>query len=259
MIYLTALGALHRPQVFNSSSESTAGGIDQQNSRQKITDAAIAMTGIAYDLQTRDQLRYLSTSSIPAFLSATLIHLLDIRSPNEQARNVSIGRFYQCLQALHRLQEMYASADYAVQFLKSVLKKTDVYIPMLDYELGISRVPIAGERNWSNSMQPSHISVDPQTGMMAYPTPSSSNSQRDLPANADMYDRTNTNANGCETAMISGDGGATMQFPIEGLGLFPQLEDWGDANGLLPALITSDADPTWFLSNNGNLSHLDTM
>ncbi|EON98413.1 putative c6 transcription factor protein [Phaeoacremonium minimum UCRPA7] len=134
MIYLTALGALHRPRALMSSSsrpESPDTNNAKKTSLRKVKEAAVAMTKLAFDLQCENQLRYLSTSSVPAFLSATLIHLLDIRDPDEELRNLSIGRFYQCFHALYELQDMYASADYAIRFLETVLVRMGTHIPML--------------------------------------------------------------------------------------------------------------------------------
>lgn len=131
MIYLTTVCVLHKPHVLNPESEASEGGVSKQISRKRVTEAAVAITKLAFHLQSSTQLRFLSTSSVPAFLSATLIHLLDIRSPDEQVRNISIGRFHQCVSALQDLQNMYSSADYAVHFLEMVLKKTGVTVPMM--------------------------------------------------------------------------------------------------------------------------------
>jgi hypothetical protein len=128
MIYLTALGVLHRPQIFRASEDRDS---TRFLSGQKVTDAAIEITQLAYDMQLHDQLRYLSTSSVPAFVSAALIHLFEIRSTKEDVRNVSIGRFFQCMQVLRHLQDMYSSADYAVYFLESVIRKTGIQVPLL--------------------------------------------------------------------------------------------------------------------------------
>lgn len=130
MKYLTALGALHRPQVFDRGSD----GIDEArkaDSRRKLTEVAVAITKLAFDLQSSGQLRYAPTSSIPAFLSAALIHLLNTRSSDEETRNISIGRFYQCLGALHQLQTMYAAADQAVQIIDNMLENAGFMLPLL--------------------------------------------------------------------------------------------------------------------------------
>ena len=130
LTYLTAVGALHRPQVFYSGSEGTDPA-RKANSRRKVTEAAVAITKLAFDLQYNGQMCYAPTSSIPAFLSAALIHLLNTRSPDEELRNISIGRFCQCLDALHQLQGMYAAADQAVQIINNMLESAGFMLPLL--------------------------------------------------------------------------------------------------------------------------------
>ncbi|CAK7200315.1 hypothetical protein SEUCBS139899_003006 [Sporothrix eucalyptigena] len=134
MIYLTTLGALHRPRALMrppSWCKVPDAVSIRKTSLTKVREAAIAMTRLAFDLQSENHLRYLWTSGVPAFLSATQIHLLDINDPDEQVRNMSLGRFYQCFHALCELQDMYTSVDYALRFLENVLKKAGTSIPML--------------------------------------------------------------------------------------------------------------------------------
>jgi hypothetical protein len=180
MIYLTALGILHRPEIVRASSNAAAGGNPGKLSRQKVTDAAIQMTQLAYDMQLQNQLRYLSTSSIPAFVSAALIHLFEIRSTQEDVRNVSIGRFFQCAHVLHQLQDMYASADYAVHFLESVVQKTGIQVPVLSLKyLPSSRGP--GNPNTSATCASTTLhatsSSPADPTQKRYPTPSSFDNQ----------------------------------------------------------------------------------
>ncbi|KAJ5556295.1 fungal-specific transcription factor domain-containing protein [Penicillium frequentans] len=177
MIFPTALGILHRPQVVRGSSNADAGGNIRKMSRQKFTDAAIQITQLAYDMQLQNQLRYLSTSSIPAFISAALIHLFEIRSTQEEVRNLSICRFFQCVHVLHQLQEMYASADYAVYFLESVIQKTGIQVPMLS----LTYLPSSrglGKSNASATCLPTTLhatsSSPADPTQKRYPTPSSS-------------------------------------------------------------------------------------
>lgn len=192
-IYLTTVGVLHRPQAFYTckaagKSEDTeaasAEGANQQQddapyqeSNKKVQDAAIALTKLAFDMQSRNLLRYSSTSAIPALLSATLIHLLNTRSNDEEVRNISVGRFYHCFGALQQLQDMYASAEYTVRFIKTVLRTAHLNTPLLTMSLSNS----SGDWDNSNSNKNSsswqaadadeNMSVDAAT---AYPSPSMS-------------------------------------------------------------------------------------
>ncbi|KAF5230942.1 hypothetical protein FANTH_13621 [Fusarium anthophilum] len=131
MIYLTSTAILHRPQA-QRLDDSSEDDIATRRSADKIADAAGGITQVAYDLHQRDQLRFASTSAIPALLSAILIHLNDIASSRQDARYASIGQFYQCWQAIQSLREMYASADHVIRFLEAVIQRTNVSIPMLN-------------------------------------------------------------------------------------------------------------------------------
>lgn len=174
MIYLTAVTALHRPRAFQCSSDAGDDAAGVMDSESKVTEAAIGVTDIAYDLYSRAQLCYLSTSSIPAILWATLIHIIGIRSTKEDVRNSSIGRFFQCRQALEDLRDIYASADHAVRFLEAVIRKTDVRIPMLSMGAG------AGP---SSSILETHLAGPRDTGLAYHSfSPVTSNFQNNLVA-----------------------------------------------------------------------------
>ncbi|KAK7215967.1 hypothetical protein V2G26_003970 [Clonostachys chloroleuca] len=110
IIYLNTIGALHRPRAF-SPATSPAELTNRKNSMHRVKEAAIATTKLAFDLQSENQFHYLSTSSIPAFLSAALIHLRDVCSPVEE--------------------EMYVAAELAIRFLEKVIKTIDLPSPML--------------------------------------------------------------------------------------------------------------------------------
>ncbi|KAL4809779.1 fungal-specific transcription factor domain-containing protein [Aspergillus unguis] len=267
MIYLTALGALHRPQVFYSDADETgdptsSAGVSKV-SRERVTQAAIAMTKLACDLQSSNQLRFLSTSSVPAFLSATLIHLLDMRSADDEVRTISIGRFYQCVQALQELQDIYASADFAIQFLETVLKSTDINVPTLKF--GVPQPSPSKNVPWqdpSSTARPT-LQTSPSRLATAYPSPSSStNNQLYLNGGGGMarneeasfsmemmppaaYPFPNT------FDMWSGDGrdSAMQQQPGDFFPASGCLSSWSDIDSLLPALINYDVDPSLLLDD----------
>ncbi|KAH6972128.1 fungal-specific transcription factor domain-containing protein [Ilyonectria sp. MPI-CAGE-AT-0026] len=133
IIYLATMTILHRPHALQVSANTSADIlVNSRLSTEKVTEAAAEMTEVVYNLQQDNQLRFASTSAVPALLSASLIHLVDARSTKRDVRNVSIGRFYQCWQALQYLQDMYACAEHAVWLLEAVIQKTKVQIPMLN-------------------------------------------------------------------------------------------------------------------------------
>lgn len=255
MIYLTTLSALHRPQVFRPQPGSSNGSMNTPSSRRKVTEAAIAMTKLAYELQCHDQLRYLSTSSIPAFLSATLIHLLDIRNPEEDVRNVSIGRFYQCLQALHQLRDMYASADYAIKFLHIVLESIKVRIPMLSQTAGLPSVDMSDEANRGPAVSPHFAHTLGGSSANNYPTPTSN---RNLQPPALMpTDETTIGLDETQRLLSPLDSfeystpGATFYSGIQpAMDTLPSgMFNWGEYDSLLPGLL--NFDPGLFTDSTG--------
>lgn len=130
MMYHTAVTVLHRPRALQSARQ-THEESAVHLSRQRITEAAVTITGLIYELDTSNSLRHCSTSTITALLAATMIHLIDVRSVKEDIRNRSIGRFYHCWEALQQLRDMYASADYAVWFVETAIRQSKLHIPML--------------------------------------------------------------------------------------------------------------------------------
>ncbi|CAH0047473.1 unnamed protein product [Clonostachys solani] len=247
MIYLNTVGALHRPQAF-SPTTSPAESVNRKNSIQRVKEAAIATTKLAFDLQSENQFHYLSTSSIPAFLSAALIHLRDVCSPVEEVRSTGIGRFYQSVQALHQLQEMYVAAELAIRFLEKVIKTIDLPSPMLA-AIRISRAsgPQMGVENRNLIAFWGYHSND--RGFPGFVTPSGPHSQDLAPSNTSRPDLANLQPAPSPSinnifnnfALDRGQLGSVPEdFQIPQM--FPGLE----ADGPLPELINFDIDPSFF-------------
>ncbi|KAF5601188.1 cutinase transcription factor 1 beta [Fusarium pseudocircinatum] len=240
MIYLTSTAILHRPQA-QRLDDSSEDDITTRRSADKIADAAGGITQVAYDLHQRDQLRFASTSAIPALISAILIHLNDIASSRQDARYASIGQFYQCWQAIHSLRDMYASADHVIWFLEAVIQRTNVNIPMLkldplkntrrpkkqqvkkghaEAEKG-SQVARAGDRA---ALNPPNSRITPETmGSIPVGTQALGEGSTLLPVDA---------------------GNMESQFFID-----PWTDFDAEAN-LLQALVHFDADPNFFPVTN---------
>ncbi|KKZ63828.1 hypothetical protein EMCG_01933 [[Emmonsia] crescens] len=128
MIYLTTSSALHRPQVLPATPFPTVEAGLHDLSRNKVRHAAIEITNIAQHLHTMDLTRYLPTTGVTVLLPAVIIHLLDIKSNDLNVRSASLHRFYQCMQILQRLREIYASADFATFFLEAAIRKAGVQV-----------------------------------------------------------------------------------------------------------------------------------
>ncbi|KAL4902502.1 hypothetical protein BDW74DRAFT_157919 [Aspergillus multicolor] len=128
MVYLTTSSALHRPQVLPAVPFPSMDTELQDMSRNKVRFAAIEITNIAQDLHSLDLTRYFPTTGVTVLLPAVIIHLLDIKSSDQNVRMTSLQRFYQCMRILQRLREIYASADFATSFLEAAIRKAGIQL-----------------------------------------------------------------------------------------------------------------------------------
>ncbi|TVY32554.1 Cutinase transcription factor 1 beta [Lachnellula subtilissima] len=130
MIYFTTLSALHRPQVLPSGVLPDSSRKLQDLSRKKVREASREITRIAQALHTRGLEKYLPTTGVTVLLPAIIIHLLDIKSSNDEARQQAMDGFCQCMVVLEKLRDTYASADFATQFLEAAIKRADIDVVM---------------------------------------------------------------------------------------------------------------------------------
>ncbi|OCL06484.1 hypothetical protein AOQ84DRAFT_390161 [Glonium stellatum] len=138
MVFFTTLSALHRPQVLPSSQggslstpKPTSGADLLDVSRRNVRRAASAITSIAQRLDTLDLVRYLPTTGVTVLLPAIIIHLLDIKAPEEETRRSSLRGFCQCMQVMGKLRDLYAAADYSTAFLEAAIRKAGIHIAPL--------------------------------------------------------------------------------------------------------------------------------
>ncbi|KAJ9652669.1 hypothetical protein H2198_008104 [Neophaeococcomyces mojaviensis] len=125
-IYMTASSALHRPQMMPAMPNLVISPELKELSKRRVREAASAITDIFRDLDSHDLVRYLPNTGVTILLPAIIIHLLDIKSPDSATRQLSIRRFQFCMQALQKLRDVYASADFAFSFLDAAIRKADV-------------------------------------------------------------------------------------------------------------------------------------
>ncbi|KAF1816799.1 hypothetical protein P152DRAFT_453426 [Eremomyces bilateralis CBS 781.70] len=132
MVFFTTLSALHRPQVLpstpSSSPSSPAGSELLDRSRTSVRRAATAITAIAQQLDKQNLVRFLPTTGVTVLLPAIIIHLLDIKCPNEETRKASLRGFCQCMHVMGKLRELYAAADYSTAFLEAAIRKAGIQI-----------------------------------------------------------------------------------------------------------------------------------
>lgn len=142
MIYFATLSALHRPQVLPSTSLPPRQQQSEQldHSRKAVRLAASEITSIAHRLFDLDMVRYLPTTGITVLLPAIIIHLLDIKAPDEVTRRTSLRGFCQCMQIMSKLRDIYAAADYSTAFLEAAIRKAEISLPQKTDEVRERRV-----------------------------------------------------------------------------------------------------------------------
>lgn len=132
MVFYTTLSALHRPQVLPSAPVAGCSNEEAsellESSRRHVRTAATAITGIAQKLDSLDLVRFLPTTGVTVLLPAIIIHLLDIKSPDEETRRTSLRGFCQCMQVMGKLRDLYAAADYSTAFLEAAIRKAGISI-----------------------------------------------------------------------------------------------------------------------------------
>ncbi|KAJ4354443.1 uncharacterized protein N0V89_006180 [Didymosphaeria variabile] len=136
MVFFTTLSALHRPQVLPSSHGGPASVPAKTNvasdlldvSRRNVRRAASAITSIAQRLDQTDLVKYLPTTGVTVLLPAIIIHLLDIKAPEDDTRRASLRGFCQCMAVMGKLRDLYAAADYSTAFLEAAIRKAGINI-----------------------------------------------------------------------------------------------------------------------------------
>ncbi|KAF1946127.1 hypothetical protein EJ02DRAFT_450899 [Clathrospora elynae] len=136
MVFFTTLSALHRPQVLPNSQGGPASIPAKSNieselldvSRRNVRRAASAITSIAQRLDVGGLVKYLPTTGVTVLLPAIIIHLLDIKAPEEETRRSSLRGFCQCMAVMGKLRDLYAAADYSVAFLEAAIRKAGIHV-----------------------------------------------------------------------------------------------------------------------------------
>lgn len=136
MVFFTTLSALHRPQVLPNSQGGPASAPTKTNvesdvldvSRRNVRRAASAITSIAQRLDAAGLVKYLPTTGVTVLLPAIIIHLLDIKAPEEETRRSSLRGFCQCMAVMGKLRDLYAAADYSVAFLEAAIRKAGIHV-----------------------------------------------------------------------------------------------------------------------------------
>lgn len=189
MIYYASLSALHRPQVLPSTAapprNTQAEVVDF--SRKAVRDAATEITSIANTLSNLDMVRRLPTPGITVLLPAIIIHLLDIKSPDESTRHASLQGFCQCMLILGKLRDIYAAADYSTAFLEAAIRKAEISLPQRPDEVKEPRNVITTAQGLIDASRRMNLAVgahDPGTTDSGHLTPPPEEGTRPRPAGA---------------------------------------------------------------------------
>ncbi|KAI8964012.1 transcription factor CTF1 [Daldinia sp. FL1419] len=128
MVYYTTISALHRPQFLPSSPTHApqTSAQAQEISRTRVREAAAQITRMVTDLHTLRLEKYLPTTGVTVILPAMIIHLLEMKNPLPQPRDVAMRGFKQCMKVMEKLRDIYSAADYAVAFLDAALRKAAI-------------------------------------------------------------------------------------------------------------------------------------
>lgn len=125
-VYLTAASALHRPQMMPAMPNLVILPELKDLSRRRVHDAALDITEMYRDLYAHDLIRYLPNTGVTVLLPAIIIHMLDIKSQDGADKHTSMRNFQFCMQALHKLRELYASADFSFSYLDAAIRKSAI-------------------------------------------------------------------------------------------------------------------------------------
>ncbi|EME49111.1 C6 transcription factor-like protein [Dothistroma septosporum NZE10] len=181
MIYNATLSALHRPQVLPSTAmpARTAQSDMLEHSRKAVRLAAAEITSIAYGLFNFDMVRFLPTTGITVLLPAIIIHLLDIKAPDEGTRRSSLQGFCQCMQIMGKLRDMYAAADYSTAFLEAAIRKAEITLPQKSDEVKEPRNVITSAQGLVDAGRRMHLLSAASESAALTPPPDDSRSQRE--------------------------------------------------------------------------------
>ncbi|KAJ9237735.1 transcriptional regulator family: Fungal Specific TF [Paecilomyces variotii] len=123
MIYHMTSSTLHRPQALIFSAKDRSRNVKGPNvARTKLEDAATSITQIVQGLSQLNLVRFLPQSVVTVLLPAALAHLVNLTSPNPSVRQTSAYNFSRCIEALHRLKEIYPAADMEVTRIETAVK-----------------------------------------------------------------------------------------------------------------------------------------
>lgn len=98
-------------------------------SRDNVRYATNEITQIVTTLSKLDLVKLLPTVGITVLLPVIITHLLDINAPDEAVRCASLRGFCQCIQAMSKLRDIHAAADYSAAFVGAAIRNAAIVLP----------------------------------------------------------------------------------------------------------------------------------
>lgn len=133
MVYYTAVSALYRPQSIQDTSGNEPVGTSKDEPSNPCLDivrnASSEITQLAKVLLDADFVRFLPTAGVTVLLPAIIGHMVYINATDPDTRTKALQGFCQCIQALSRLRDIYASADYTLAMLEVAVRRANIQIP----------------------------------------------------------------------------------------------------------------------------------
>ncbi|KAI1612067.1 transcriptional regulatory protein [Exophiala viscosa] len=119
VLYHVAISALYRVKALSpTSSWRDDPGQPDGTSQRILRHTAWELTRVNQDLYHPGLLSYCSTGAVGSVVSAVVIHLLDVKAPNQAVRRAAVAGLQQCKGFLEVLKDSYGTAVDALEYLR---------------------------------------------------------------------------------------------------------------------------------------------
>lgn len=124
--YMTVI-ILHRPVFLPSGSQrepssDTIATLAVETSKAAAANAANSLTKLAAELHHNKMDHNLPVSTIMQICPAIFMHLLGMRSPNREERDMAMFSFRVCMRLMDKLRGVYSVTDATIDYLESALR-----------------------------------------------------------------------------------------------------------------------------------------
>lgn len=124
LLFLSALIALHRPQVGDDSSPRS--GPLQNLSRTKLRETADEVGHLAMGMKELRMGSHIKPNGVTLFLPILLVHLQDITPNMDNRQGDRLGKYYRCMEILDSIGEQNISEDVLPIELETAFQKLNI-------------------------------------------------------------------------------------------------------------------------------------